>query len=52
MSILLDSILEVGQIAASDLSKRHGAIKEGEKAGVEALPKIRAIVEKKNKKED
>jgi NTE family protein len=34
----------VGHIASSDFSKRHEAILEGEKAAVEALPKINEIL--------
>ncbi len=34
----------VGHIAAADFSKRHEAIMEGEKAAVEALPKIQAAL--------
>jgi len=37
---------KVGYIGFSDLSKRHEAILEGEKAAVEALPAIQEIVEK------
>ncbi len=34
----------VGHIAAADFSKRHEAIMEGEKAAVEALPRIQAAL--------
>jgi len=37
---------KVGYIGSSDFSKRHEAILEGEKAAVEALPKLQEIVEK------
>ena len=37
---------KVGYIGFSDLSKRHEAILEGEKAAVEALPAIQEIIEK------
>jgi len=37
---------KVGYIASSDLSKRHEAILEGEKAALEALPQIMQIVTK------
>jgi NTE family protein len=40
----------VGHFASRDFSKRHEAIMEGEKAAVEALPKIQAIV--KNLKQE
>jgi hypothetical protein len=40
----------VGHIASSDFSKRPEAIMEGEKAAVEGLPKIQAIV--KNLKQE
>jgi NTE family protein len=36
----------VGHIGAGDFTKRHEAILEGEKAAVEALPRIREIVDK------
>ncbi|MCE5273655.1 MAG: patatin-like phospholipase family protein, partial [Deltaproteobacteria bacterium] len=36
----------VGQIGSSDLSKRHEAILEGEKAAVKALPAIQKIVDR------
>ncbi len=35
---------KVGHIAAADFSKRHEAIMEGEKAAVEALPRIQAAL--------
>lgn len=35
---------KVGHIGASDFSKRHEAIMEGEKAAVEALPRIQAAL--------
>jgi NTE family protein len=35
---------KVGQIGAADFSKRHEAIMEGEKAAVEALPRIQAAL--------
>jgi NTE family protein len=35
----------VGHIGASDFSKKHEAILEGEKAAQEALPKIRDVLE-------
>jgi len=37
---------KVGYIGASDFSKRHEAVLEGEKAATEALPKIKEIVNK------
>lgn len=37
---------KVGHIAASDFTKRHEAIMEGEKAVLEALPKIKEIIAK------
>lgn len=36
---------KVGHIGASDFTKRHEAILEGEKAALEALPRIRAAIE-------
>ena len=39
----------VGQIGSSDLSKRHEAILEGEKAAVKALPAIQKIVDRLKK---
>ncbi|MGA2956339.1 MAG: patatin-like phospholipase family protein [Thermodesulfobacteriota bacterium] len=36
----------VGHIASSDFSKRHEAILEGEKAAMDAIPKINEILEK------
>ncbi len=36
---------KVGHIAANDFTKRHEAILEGEKAALEALPRIRAAIE-------
>ncbi len=36
----------VGYIGSADFSKRHEAILEGEKAALEALPKINAIIDK------
>ncbi len=37
---------KVGYIGSSDFSKRHEAVLEGEKAAIEALPKIREIMNK------
>lgn len=37
---------KVGFIGSADFEKRHEAILEGEKAAIEALPKIRAIIER------
>ncbi len=37
---------DLGSISAADFSKRHEAIIEGEKAAIQALPKIRALVDK------
>jgi len=37
---------KVGYIASSDFSKRHEAILEGEKAAIEALPKIKDLITK------
>lgn len=37
---------EVGYIGSSDFSKKHEAVLEGEKAALEALPKIKEIVNK------
>ncbi|MGB9699691.1 MAG: patatin-like phospholipase family protein [Thermodesulfobacteriota bacterium] len=37
---------KVGHISSSDFSKRHEAILEGEKAALEALPKIKEILER------
>jgi NTE family protein len=37
---------KVGYISSSDFSKRHEAVIEGEKAAVEALPKIQEIINK------
>jgi NTE family protein len=37
---------KVGYIGSADFEKRHEAVLEGEKAATEALPKIRAIVDK------
>ena len=37
---------KVGHIASSDFSKRHEAILEGEKAAMDAIPKINEILEK------
>jgi NTE family protein len=39
---------KVGHIASGDFTKRHEAILEGEKAAQAALPKIRALLEKRN----
>ncbi|HEY3347210.1 MAG TPA: patatin-like phospholipase family protein, partial [Nitrospirota bacterium] len=36
----------VGYIGSSDFDKRHEAIMEGEKAALEAMPKIKAVLEK------
>jgi NTE family protein len=36
---------KVGHIGASDFTKRHEAILEGEKAALEALPRIRSAIE-------
>jgi hypothetical protein len=36
----------VGHIGSADFSKRHEAILEGEKAAMEALPKINQIISK------
>jgi len=38
----------VGHIASGDFTKRHEAILEGEKAAQAALPRIRALLEKRN----
>jgi hypothetical protein len=51
MSIHLDRILEVGRIAASDLSKRHGAIKLRRRVSRPFL-KYEQSLRKRNKKED
>ncbi|NTU42782.1 MAG: patatin-like phospholipase family protein [Nitrospirales bacterium] len=40
---------KVGHIGSSELEKRHEAIMEGEKAAMEALPRIRAMVDKLKK---
>lgn len=37
---------KVGHIGSADLEKRHEAIMEGEKAALEAMPKIKEIIEK------
>lgn len=37
---------KVGYIGSADFEKRHEAVLEGEKAATEALPKIKAIVDK------
>jgi NTE family protein len=37
---------KVGYIGSSDMTKRHEAILEGEKAAVEALPAIQEIITK------
>jgi NTE family protein len=37
---------KVGYIGSADFDKRHEAILEGEKAALEALPKIKAIIDK------
>ena len=37
---------KVGYIGSADFSKRHEAVLEGEKAAIEALPKIQGIVNK------
>lgn len=37
---------KVGFIGSADFEKRHEAILEGEKAAIEALPKIKAIIER------
>lgn len=37
---------KVGHIGSADFSKRHEAILEGEKAAMEALPKINALISK------
>ena len=37
---------KVGYISSGDFSKRHEAVLEGEKAALEALPKIQEIVNK------
>jgi NTE family protein len=39
---------KVGAIGGADFSKRHEAVLEGEKAAIEALPKIRGIIDKLN----
>ncbi|MBW6502871.1 patatin-like phospholipase family protein [bacterium] len=39
---------KVGYIASGDFTKRHEAILEGEKAAQAALPKIQALLEKRN----
>lgn len=39
---------KVGHIASGDFTKRHEAILEGEKAAQAALPKIQALLEKRN----
>jgi NTE family protein len=39
---------KVGYIASGDFTKRHEAILEGEKAAQDALPKIQALLEKRN----
>ncbi|MGE5190709.1 MAG: patatin-like phospholipase family protein [Gemmatimonadota bacterium] len=42
---------KVGHIGAADFSKRHEAILEGERAAVEALPRIRAALEAARQKQ-
>ena len=37
---------KVGYIGSADFSKRHEAVLEGEKAAIEALPKIQEIIDK------
>jgi len=37
---------KVGYIGSADFSKRNEAVLEGEKAAIEALPKIQAIMSK------
>jgi NTE family protein len=37
---------KVGYIGSADFSKRHEAVLEGEKAAIEALPKIKEIVDR------
>jgi NTE family protein len=37
---------KVGRIGSSDFDKRHEAILEGEKAALEALPRLREIIAK------
>lgn len=37
---------KVGHISSSDFSKRHEAILEGEKAAIDALPKLKEIIER------
>jgi NTE family protein len=37
---------KVGSIGGADFSKRHDAVLEGEKAAIEALPKIKGILDK------
>ena len=37
---------KVAHISSSDFSKRHEAVLEGEKAALEALPKVKEIIEK------
>lgn len=37
---------KVGNISSSDFSKRHDAIMEGERSALEALPKIKVILER------
>ena len=36
--------LKMGHISSADFSKKHDAILEGEKAAMEALPQIMAII--------
>jgi NTE family protein len=36
--------LKVGHIGSADFSKKHEAILEGEKAAIEALPQLMAII--------
>jgi NTE family protein len=42
---------KVGYIGSADFDKRHEAIIEGEKAALEALPKINAIIAKLKQEE-
>jgi NTE family protein len=42
----------VGYIGSADFDRRHEAMLEGEKAALEALPKINAVIAKLKQKED
>jgi NTE family protein len=40
---------KVGYIGSADFEKRHEAILEGEKAAIEAMPKIKALLDELRK---